>query len=56
MFGILKCGLDVLLATTHSLDTMSDEARPKPLFFVVLACVILGLRGLRLPLGDLSQG
>ena len=39
----MKHGLDLPIAGTQSPDAMSDEARPKPLFFVVLAIVILGL-------------
>jgi NitT/TauT family transport system substrate-binding protein len=31
------------MAATPTITAMTDEARPKPLFFVVLACVVLGL-------------
>lgn len=43
MFVNIKCALEVWPGANQSRDAMSDEARPKPLFFVALACVILGL-------------
>jgi ABC-type nitrate/sulfonate/bicarbonate transport system substrate-binding protein/outer membrane protein OmpA-like peptidoglycan-associated protein len=43
LFVNLKHVLDLPTAGNQSPDAMSDEARPKPLFFVVLGIVILGL-------------
>jgi ABC-type nitrate/sulfonate/bicarbonate transport system substrate-binding protein/outer membrane protein OmpA-like peptidoglycan-associated protein len=59
-FPIPKCGLELAGRSPHPACAMNAETRPKPLFFVALICVILGLvaygfRNVLFPMSDTTK-